>query len=188
MIGILRSHSRRFDRKPYQKSSVSSVCMHGGFYGDQTTGSYIAKLGEPMDTCWVTGSSAPCLSLFKPLWLIGGEHVTFSEDRMEDAAAYWKKQEELHRRILEHRIPESEYRMDRDRAEKSIMEKVGSLDAQMTDAGQRKSVMEFALAEEKKLQDSYLNRSEDRKPMPKGNPYYRHYWKIQNVKLRRQHL
>ena len=184
MMGILRSHSQRFDRKPYQRSSVSSVCMHGGFYGDQTTGSYVACLGEPMDTYWVTGSSTPCLSLFKPLWLIDGEHMTFPEDRMEEAVSYWKRREELYRRILEHRIPESEYRMDRDQVEKSLMEKVNFINSQPPDIEQLKNIMNFALTEEEKLQDGYLHQSESRKPMLTGNPYYKHYWKIQNKKLR----
>ncbi len=98
MMNILRSHTPRFDMKPYCRSSVSSVCMHAGFlFGDQTTGSYIASLGEPIDTYWVTGSSAPCLSLFKPLWMIDDENMTFGEGNIEELLHIGK----IRRRFIE---------------------------------------------------------------------------------------
>jgi secernin len=185
MIEILRSHTPSYERKPYRRSSVSSVCMHSGFlYGDQTTGSYVASLGGPIDTYWMTGSSAPCLSLFKPFWLVEGESMTYSEEDMDDAVSYWKRQEELHRSILEQRISVADYLRDRDKVEKSIFERVNRIDLKSADSKQMTDVMEYALMEEKKLQDQYLQQAKDKQPAIKGSLYFKYYWKKMNRKLR----
>jgi secernin len=175
----------RYDKKPYQRSSVSSVCMHGGFvYGDQTTGSYIASLGDPINTYWVTGSSAPCLSLFKPLWLVDDERVTFREDKIDGAVSYWIRQEELHRSILEQRLSVSDYKIDRDQLEKSLIKKVQSIRLDSTGSNQLSDIMAYALSEEKKLQDCYLAQAKSSQPTLKGNLYFNHYWEKVNRKFR----
>jgi hypothetical protein len=45
--------------------------MHaGGLIGDHTTGSLVAVLRENKpSTLWVTGSSTPCISCFKPVFV-----------------------------------------------------------------------------------------------------------------------
>jgi dipeptidase len=50
----------------------STVCMHAGpgpARGSQTTGSLVAHLHPDRPTLFVTGTAAPCTSIFKPLWL-----------------------------------------------------------------------------------------------------------------------
>lgn len=50
----------------------STVCMHAGpgpARGSQTTGSLVAHLQPKRPTLFVTGTAAPCTSIFKPLWL-----------------------------------------------------------------------------------------------------------------------
>jgi hypothetical protein len=91
--------------------------MHaGGAIGDQTTGSYAASLSEKLCTYWVTGASAPCISLFKPLWMTGDAPV-FSEGDQARAVDYWMKREKLHRYILGGFINLQEYIEERDRLE-----------------------------------------------------------------------
>ncbi|MGI6141490.1 MAG: C69 family dipeptidase [Caldicoprobacterales bacterium] len=203
MINILRSHTPDYEKKPYRKSSVSSICMHAGFlYGDQTTGTYVVSLGAPddvsvysqnglhenintrvLDTYWITGSSAPCLSLFKPFWMIDGENMSFEEDNADAAVSYWKRQEEIHRCILEQRINADEYKKDRDQLEKSIMEKVAAADIGLMNSQQLSDIMEYTLYEEKKLQEKYLSRAKAKGPAPRGNLYFNHYWRKMNGNL-----
>lgn len=194
MMGILRCHTPGYDKKPYRSSSVSSVCMHAGFlFGDQTTGSYAAELATSeeaeeqtyLDTYWVTGSSAPCLSLFKPLWMIERENLTFGEDHAEEAAACWKAREEIHRLILEHRIDEEDYLKDRDQIEKAVMKIAADAEIKLSNTKQLVEIMNHALAEERKLQDRYLSQAKDRKPVFRGNLYFNHYWKKTNERLRK---
>lgn len=51
-------------------SSNADVCMHarGKLRPSQTTQSMISRLGADNSRVWVTGGSAPCVSLFKPLF------------------------------------------------------------------------------------------------------------------------
>jgi secernin len=184
MKSILRSHTQRYDSKPYTKSSISSVCMHAGFlFGDQTTGSYIASLGGPIDTYWVTGGSAPCISLFKPLWMIDVERITFGEDNTKEAVIYWKRQEELYRSILEQRVSIDEYIKDRDQLEMLVLNKVNAIDFESDSLEQMASIMDYTLAEEKKLQDKYLNQAKGSRQKMQGNLYFKYYWKKMKRKL-----
>jgi len=67
-------------------SSNADVCMHatGKLRPSQTTQSMICQLGNDASNVWMTGGSAPCVSLFKPLqhsqscWLL--QHTDFWED------------------------------------------------------------------------------------------------------------
>ena len=182
---ILRSHTARYEKKPFSRSSLNSTCMHGGFlYGDHTTGSYIASLGEPLDTYWVTGQSTPCLSLFKPLWLIDGENLTYSEDETDDAISYWKAHEELHRCVLEHRISTADYIKERDQLEQNLSIEVNELNLSHISSEKLLEIISNALSEEKALLGRYMSKTKDITPAVHGNIYYRHYWQKMNHKLR----
>ena len=65
-MNALRTHDDCV-KNPFARGSVSSVCMHyGGMVGDHTTASMIVSLEPERTVVWATGSSAPCVSLFKP--------------------------------------------------------------------------------------------------------------------------
>lgn len=70
MIAILRSHNPKTEGREFTRSSVGSVCMHGGgLIGDHTTGSFVAILRRDAPiTVWATGASTPCISAFKPIF------------------------------------------------------------------------------------------------------------------------
>lgn len=106
MMGILRTH--RGDPgdgwSPDAPLLGSDICMHAGFgpaRGSQTTGSLVSHLRADGDTHWVTGTAAPCLSVFKPVWMDAGlpdlnpaPTGVFSPD-----ALFWQG-EQLHRQVL----------------------------------------------------------------------------------------
>lgn len=108
MFSVLRSHAgvgeeeRRIDRG----LTGAEVCMHAGFgpvRGSQSVGSLVSRITENGATHWVTGTSAPCLSVFKPVWIENGlpeqviGHPTGSFDK---DTLFWKH-EQLHRKVLE---------------------------------------------------------------------------------------
>ena len=84
--------------------------------------------------------------------------MTFSEDNTDKAVSYWRRQEELHRCILEQKISVSDYKRDRDQLEKSLMKEVQSNNFDTTDSNQLSDIMTYALNEERRLQDYYLTR------------------------------
>jgi len=67
---ILRTHAEE-GFKP-SRGTTGSICMHasGLFSPHQTTGSMVAELGKGRPpVVWITGSSAPCLSIYTPFSL-----------------------------------------------------------------------------------------------------------------------
>jgi dipeptidase len=106
MMELLRTHSvdRTHEWRPDHGIIGADVCMHSGWGPvrlSQTTGSLVTHITEELTTHWVTGTAAPCTSIFKPLWLDSGvpdfgkpPKGNYSKDSM-----FWKH-EEVHRAIL----------------------------------------------------------------------------------------
>ncbi len=74
LMAALRQHQpdAPADWSPARGLLDSTVCMHAGpgpARGSQTTGSLVAYLHPDRPTLFVTGTAAPCTSIFKPLWL-----------------------------------------------------------------------------------------------------------------------
>ena len=119
-FAILRQHSAD---DPMCRGSVSSVCMHAGdLLADQTTSSMVVELGPDTIRIYVTGSSRPCLSLFK-IYGFGKDGIIHSEQE-EGECGYWYAIEEWQRRLLGKKIPQ-EYYDERDALEKELIESNG---------------------------------------------------------------
>jgi len=192
MRKILRSHQAEVEGQQFTRPSLSSVCMHAGFiFGDHTTGSYIARLvnseeSRPEDlplahTFLLTGSSTPCLALYKPFWMIEGENFSHGEDQAEGALLFWLKRERLHRAVLENKIPDLQaYLSSRNRIEAEIDRRLDS-----HSANQQQEIINDALqAEENLLEETMQSISSPDQPgRIRGNPFFKYYWKKQNAKL-----
>jgi secernin len=113
MFGLLRSHARREGYDPAHGSNAD-VCMHfggGPIRVNQTTSSLVAHLrADGSATYWLTGSSAPCLSVFKP-FSFEGFRCGAAPDllaalgpepgaRDDGGASIWWQGEHLHRAVL----------------------------------------------------------------------------------------
>ena len=89
-----------------------TVCAHAGFGPvrvSQTTGSWISQLGmgggSAVDTHWVTGTAAPCLSIRKPVWFDAVAAGGLPDRGQEPDGTYargtlWWDHEDLHRTVL----------------------------------------------------------------------------------------
>ncbi|MCX6085129.1 MAG: hypothetical protein NTX94_01650, partial [Caldiserica bacterium] len=98
----MKAALRQHDNPGYALSagSVGSVCMHfGGLVGDQTVGSMVADLDSSGPVAWVTGASAPCVALFKPLVLDAEGAGSFGEEQQEEALNYWLANERIARNL-----------------------------------------------------------------------------------------
>lgn len=82
--------------------TLSSVCMHGGglLAASQTTASWVAELRPEGARHQVTGTAAPCLSLFKPVAV--DQPLTLGPEPGEraDPHSLWWRWEALHRQGL----------------------------------------------------------------------------------------
>ena len=108
---ILRQHEH--SGNAFCRGSVGSPCMHfGGLVGDHTTQSMVVELPENGEIkIWITGTSAPCVSIFKP-FVFGADCTTTKE--------YWMQAEAFHRSFLGCKIPK-EYYEDRNSIEKDFI-------------------------------------------------------------------
>lgn len=183
MMEILRSHEQKLGHQgPFRRSSLGSVCMHGGgLVGDHTTGSYIASLSSTLDTYWVTGSSTPCISVFKPYWMTENE-ILFDREQGE-ALHYWLFREEFHRLVLQNKVDnlDNHLRQGAD-LERKALDQAASLGAE-AEPGKLNAIMaEFWQVEEKLVQTT-VEESRWNQGNMKGSPYFRHYWKKRTKKL-----
>ena len=186
MKEILRSHEDRIEKNPFKHSSLKSVCMHAGFiFGDHATGSYIAAIHDKLPTYWITGSSTPCISLFKPYWMLDKEEFFFTEEEEEPALKYWYIREEFHRMVVENKIQDlTSYIEKRDRIERKLGSLVSQLDFDKPDKGVLASIMRKAMEKEERLILDTMAKNENKVAKIKGNPYFRYYWRKQNKNLR----
>ncbi len=97
---ILSSHQT----EPFapEKGSNRDVCMHhGGFIRQsQTTSSQISELDNENHVHWFTGTSNPCLSIFKPVYFGEGlPDISQKGTNRFNSDSYWWKFEKLHRKI-----------------------------------------------------------------------------------------
>ncbi len=109
LFAALRSHGA-YD--PRRRGSLESPCVHAGAFpsNSATTASIALEYrAEGAAILWFTGSSYPCISVFKPILLARGEFIPLwtGYDYTEDAGsayAHWERQHTWIRRTLAGRL------------------------------------------------------------------------------------
>ena len=106
MVSVLRDHGAPDPTgimwTPHTTTTYG-ICIHAAAEnrGAQTTGSMVSELGRDGEVHWVTGTAAPCLSIFKPILLdtplppLG----TTPDDHFDNNALWWRH-EKMHRQVL----------------------------------------------------------------------------------------
>lgn len=107
-LGDLRAMLRDHGGEPdptwrWWNGTLGSVCMHGGglLAASQTTASWVAELSPSGARHRVTGTAAPCLSLFKPVSVTDPLGLGPEPTGVDDGGqSLWWRWERLHRRGL----------------------------------------------------------------------------------------
>jgi secernin len=106
LMAALRDHGETGTRpwRPDRGVTGATVCMHAGFgpvRGSQTVGSIVSHLDPVHQTHFVTGTAAPCTSLFKPVWLDAGLPDIGPEPngKFDPSTMFWRH-EQIHRLTL----------------------------------------------------------------------------------------
>ena len=119
MMKALRTHAPGV-KNPFAEGTVNSVCMHfGGVVGDHSTSSMIVELKDDIEV-WVTGTSTPCVSLFKPYRFGDAPTAPVYDEHDPAAEAYWRKAELFRRTLLCHELP-PEFYAERDALEADFL-------------------------------------------------------------------
>jgi len=131
-MALLRSHGDASDAGAAIERGLTgrTVCNHAGFgparLSSQTVGSMVSELRGDGATHWLTGTSAPCTSVFKPVWVDSGlPDLGPPPTGQFDADSYWWRHERLHRATLrdfDHRLDAYAARRDELEAEFRLRE------------------------------------------------------------------
>ncbi len=128
MMHTLRHHNEDpFDPQTTGIASVD-VCMHAGFgpiHISQSTASFVASLDGNTPLIFATGTSAPCTSIFKPMWMDTASSLDLGPaptSQADSASLFWTH-EKLHRATLQN-YPEriKVYAAERDELETKFVQ------------------------------------------------------------------
>lgn len=180
---ILRHHNE----EPYDPSShllQNSICSHAGnslTRNTGTTGSFVAHLRTQYDCIyWATATSAPCTSVYKPIWM-NGEVIPDLGPLPKgqfNSKSYWWYHERMHRALLKDYSIMSEYRPERDKLQASLVKL-----AYRVNDKERYSFTCDAFKKSRELTKKWWNTlKESTKKSPSSGFLYQKYWKKQNQK------
>jgi len=133
VFSTLRSHRNEMNFNPDKGITGADLCMHSGFGPirvSQTTGSMVVEQKGERLIVWVTGSSAPCLSIFKPMTLSQEMNYFGPAPALNyDSNSYWWQHERIHRKILNNYEELSQlYIKELMELESSFIEKMNNFD------------------------------------------------------------
>jgi secernin len=159
MMHVLRDHGED-DRRPDVGLTGATVCMHAGFgpvRGSQTTGSIVSHLHPDHPTHFITGTAAPCTSLFKPVWVDVALPDMGTPIGTYDATTLYWRHEALHRATLRnYDALIRRYQPERDTLEAAFLDR--SLAAADRPAGERIALATRCFAEAYAAEARWLDR------------------------------
>jgi len=182
-MDILRDH-RDDNYHPDSHFLGSRLCAHAANKltrnAAQTTGSLIAHLKESNHTYWVTGTSAPCTGVFKPVWFEGPvlPDLGPTPDGRFNPKTLWWHHEMLHRSILLDYCARIEIiRPQRDELEKDLLEAAVHMPRE-----NRATLTESAFERAREATSDRTAQVQDNAIQKRGKWAFRRYWAKQNLK------
>jgi dipeptidase len=104
LVRILRDHGAGNDAPRYGwlNGGLHAPCVHAGgvVASSQTTASWVAELRPGAIRHWVTGTAAPCTSLFKPVAIDQPLDLGRQPSERADEQSLWWRHELLHRAVM----------------------------------------------------------------------------------------
>ncbi len=186
MIRILRTHHA--GAKPFRKGSMLDICMHAGPHGCamQTTGSMVGRISNGFATEFITGASAPCMSIFKPYWLQAETTQLVLPMYAERAAREgWIWREQINRGMLKGEFPADaveEYLKRRETLEERFYVQSDQLHNRRADADKLTVVAKQSVQDEIDLLNELLEKREEKGSI-RGSIGFKWYWNKKNRTL-----
>ncbi len=187
MMAALRRHASGASERPYDpaRGSMADICMHAGnalTRASQTTGSLVAHLTAEGATYWVTGTSAPCTSVFKPVFLNGRPLPAHGGQPSGefDLQTLWWRHERLHRAVLEdYAARMALFAPERDALEAEFLVQVNAL-GQGASAEAQTALSQRCFDRAQEATEAWVQRI-SQVPRGKGKSlFYWAYWRRQN--------
>ena len=162
LMEALRLHAsaNNANWKPDGALIGADVCMHAGFGPvrmSQTTGSMVSEIKAESALHWFSGTSAPCTSLFKPVWFEGGLPETGPTPKGTFTPnSLWWEHEKLHRTILrDYSVRMAELIPERDALEKQFVD--GAANGKISTSNQKEQFSEKCFLGESEKTKIWVN-------------------------------
>jgi len=181
-IKILRDHGPGETYFPGGHLLQDRLCSHAGNSltraSAQTTASFVAHIKPELQAYWVTGTSAPCTGVFKPVWMGNPclPDIGPAPGAVYDARCLWWLHENLHRLVIEdhaHRI--AMYIQERDALEKRFLEQ-----AKEAGSGQQWEISQTCFEEARQATLEWIKRVGASDVNRRQKIIFRRYWEEQN--------
>ncbi len=193
---ILRDHNlspSQDENKWYpSKGSFKCICIHAIplFVVSQSTAAIVSHLLPEIQTHWLTGTSATCTSLFKPVFVEGGlPDIGPPPTNKYDPESLWWHHELIHRAILADYSKITLLRPDIENFEQRWLKEVKNM-IQEVESHSYESRREYlreisdqAFKEAFELERKWIEKlKEPSEYKRKGGILYRKYWRNENKK------
>lgn len=182
-MDILRDHGNA-GYQPDTHLLIDRVCAHAANRltrnAAQTTGSMVARLTSDARTYWATGTAAPCLSTFKPIWFCEDvlPDTGFAPEGVFESGALWWFHEQLHRSVLlDFPTRSGCFKEERDRLEKYLLDQAEAISPDRRIDLTRNA---FQMTHEKT--EKWIHRVQHLPVKNRTKWIYRRYWHRQNKK------
>lgn len=182
-MDILRDH-REDNYHPDSHILGCRLCAHAANKltrnATQTTGSLVAHLRSESRTYWLTGTSAPCTGVFKPVWFERPvlPDIGPTPNGAFNPATLWWHHETFHRSILlDYPVRSKIFRQQKDELENSLLET-----AQNVPIENRAALTESAFERTRSATADWTEWVQDSPIQERGKWVYRRYWEKQNHK------
>lgn len=158
----------------------------GGLISSQTTGSMVVQLKNGNICIWATGSSLPCISLYKPLWFTKNAELYYDEKQQAEAVEHWRYIEAFHRMVLTGRIKDiGKFTAKRDAVENELF----TLAETAGTDEEKVKVMKYAYEQENTMISEMLQQfGSNPTYAAMGGLHYRRYWRKQNKAFQLDHM
>lgn len=188
-IQALRDHGEEAGEnfRPDRSLTRQTVCAHANFGPiriSQSTGSLVAYLHPDSPAVFVTGTAAPCTSIFKPVWLdIPLPDMGPTPSGIFNPETLFWKHELLHRATLQDYPTLSQtYHAERNKLERSFVDGALSLHAQS--ASQRAEFSQACFRQADQAEAGWLEKIHSELKKPRQTWYHRLAWRNVNRSAR----
>ncbi len=178
-FSILRHH----ESEPYDPSGhmlQNSICAHAGnsFTRNMgTTGSLVAHLRKGNNLYWATATSAPCTSIFKPIWFEGEvlpDIGPLPKGRF-NSKSYWWYHERFHRSVLKDFNRMEKFKPERDKLESSFIKYAYRLQSK-----ERHAYTVEAFRDSREMVKKWWRELKHEPAKTRIGFVYQHYWRKQD--------
>lgn len=186
-FGLMRRHPHDEQGSMHPaRAHTGYVCMHANRWlaPFQTTGSMVAELrSEGQSRVWLTGTSAPCLSAFKPFYF-GGDTLSEASQVIPGERAdesLWWQFERLHRQVLQSFRPVApEVRRVMDRLESAFVTQALALEGLPVGAAHHALSQQALHHFRETVQALQASLLQTPPPRDQRFPVYTYYWERLN--------